>query len=193
MYTCLSVIVGHGFNNFRRFWMPRPTLTQARSLLCSEYFHTKRILLVQLIQSQSSHVVQTMLLFICYSGWNVQQGCFFYSCFCCKGFVIEMYHMCQSCPKPIQCFIMVNGDRNGPSHNMKLLLLYYITTLDCYAVKLLLRRQTWQVVSKNSMCCHELRSLPWFRWSCACPQGTCEMFNEIFFWHLLNECRHENP
>lgn len=166
--------------------MPQPTLTRAHSLLCSKYFHTKWILLVQLIQSQSSHVVQTMLLFICYSGWNVQQGCLFYSCFCYKGFVIEMYHMWQSCPKPIQCCNMVIGDRNGPSHNMKLLLLHYITPLDCYAVKLLLLQQTRQVASKNSMCHRELRSLPWFWWSSAYPQGTCEMYSEIFFWNLLN-------
>lgn len=168
--------------------MPQPTLTQARSLLCSKYFHTKRILLVQLIQSLSSHVVQTMLLFICYTGWNVPQGCFFYSCFCYKGFVIEMYHMSQSCSKPIQGFNMVNGDRKGPSHNMKLLLLHYMTPLDGYAVKLLLRQQTQQVAGKNSLCRRELRSLPWFWWSCACPQGTCEMYSDISFWNLLNEC-----
>lgn len=163
--------------------MPQPTLTQARSLLCSKYFHTKWILLVQLIQSQSSHVVQTMLLFICYSGWNVPQGCFFYSCFCYQGFVIEMYHM--SFPKAIQCFNVVNGDRNGPSHNMKLLLLHYMTPLDGYAATLLLRQQTWQVASKKSMCRRELRSLPWFWWSCACPQGTCEMYSEIFFKKII--------
>lgn len=91
--------------------MPQPTLT--RALLCSNDLHTKWIILVQLIQSQSSHVVQTMLLFICYSGWNVQQGCFFYSCFYYKGFVIEIYRMCQSSPKPIQCFNMVNGDKRS--------------------------------------------------------------------------------
>lgn len=73
-----------------------------------------------------------------------------------------MYHMCQSCPKPIQCFNMVNGDKKGPSHNMKLLLLHYTTPLDCNAVKLLLPQQTRQVASKNSMCCRELYLLPWF-------------------------------